>query len=63
MMLEEVAPGIDYEKDVLPFADFPIRVSPGLKQMDERLFHPEPMFLGIEENSPWVTSQPAPVKA
>ncbi|MER3436623.1 MAG: acyl CoA:acetate/3-ketoacid CoA transferase [Chloroflexota bacterium] len=41
----EIAPGIDVERDVLAQAEFPLRVSPGLRLMDARLFRPEPMGL------------------
>ncbi|MBI2764797.1 MAG: malonate decarboxylase subunit alpha [Chloroflexi bacterium] len=48
LVMEEIAPGIDCQAQVLGIADFPIRVAPDLKLMDERLFRPEPMFLGLE---------------
>jgi propionate CoA-transferase len=47
LLLEEIAPGVDCQAQVLDLADFPIRVSPNLKLMDERLFRPEPLFLGL----------------
>jgi acyl CoA:acetate/3-ketoacid CoA transferase len=34
---------------VLSQIDFPIQVASDLKLMDERLFRPEPMFLGLEQ--------------
>jgi propionate CoA-transferase len=46
----EVAPGVDLKRDVLGQADVPLRVSDGLKTMDERLFRPEPF--GLKLNPP-----------
>jgi acyl CoA:acetate/3-ketoacid CoA transferase len=48
LRLDEIAPGIDCKTQVLDLIDFPVEVSPTLKLMDERLFRPEPMFLGLE---------------
>ena len=45
MMLIEVAPGIDLERDILAQMDFAPIVSPNLKTMDARIFRPEPMGL------------------
>lgn len=45
LVLIEVAPGIDIDTQVRPFLDFPLRVAPDCKPMDERLFSPEPMGL------------------
>lgn len=39
LLLTEIAPGVDLEKDVLAHIDFDIKVSPDLKTMDERMFH------------------------
>ena len=39
----EIAPGLDLQRDVLDRAAIPLRVDPDLRQMDARLFHPEPM--------------------
>ena len=44
----EVAPGVDLKRDVLGQADVPLRVSDGLKTMDERLFRPEPFRLKLK---------------
>lgn len=44
--LEELAPGIDCESQVLAMCEFPVKVSPDLKTMDPRLFNPEPLFIG-----------------
>jgi len=41
----EIAPGVDLERDVLAQAAIPLRVSPEIKEMDRRLFLPEPFGL------------------
>lgn len=42
LVLEEIAPGIDLERDILAHMDFPLyRVSESLKQMDAALFEAE----------------------
>lgn len=43
IMLTEIAPGIDLEKDVLAQMDFKPLVSPDLRVMDARIFSPEAM--------------------
>ena len=43
----EIAPGIDLARDVLGQADIPLRVAPDLREMDHRLFRPEPMQLEL----------------
>jgi propionate CoA-transferase len=45
MMLTEIAPGVDLEKDILALMDFKPFISPELKLMDEAIFRPEPMGL------------------
>ena len=45
MVLTEIAPGVDLEKDVLALMAFKPVVSPTLKLMDARLFRAEPMKL------------------
>ena len=45
MMLIEIAPGVDLEKDVLALMDFKPIISPNLKLMDARIFKDEPMGL------------------
>jgi len=45
MMLTEVAPGVDLEKDILSLMDFKPIISPNLKMMDERIFKDEVMGL------------------
>jgi propionate CoA-transferase len=43
LVLTEVARGIDVGGDVLQRIGFPVRVAPGLRPMDARLFRAEPM--------------------
>jgi propionate CoA-transferase len=43
--LIEIAPGIDLERDILAQMQFRPDVSPALKEMDARIFRPEPMGL------------------
>lgn len=47
MMLTEIAPGVDLQKDVLDQIEFKVLVSPQLKLMDERIFTDQVM--GIRE--------------
>jgi propionate CoA-transferase len=50
LVVTEVAPGIDLERDVLGQAEFPLQVSPDVRLMEERLFFPE--LVGLELNGP-----------
>lgn len=45
LLLTEIAPGIDLEKDILAHMEFKPSISPTLKKMDARLFRPEKMGL------------------
>ena len=45
MILTEIAPGVDLQKDILDNMGFVPEISPSLKLMDERLFRPEKMGL------------------
>lgn len=45
MVLIEIAPGVDLEKDILALMDFAPIISPTLKLMDERIFRDELMGL------------------
>ncbi|MCX7694960.1 MAG: acyl CoA:acetate/3-ketoacid CoA transferase [Caloramator sp.] len=47
MVLKEIAPGVDLEKDVLDLMDFKPIVAEDLKLMDERIFREEVMGLKI----------------
>ena len=49
LMVTEIAPGIDLEKDILEKMEFTPLVSPELKLMDERIFRDEPMGLILKE--------------
>ncbi len=44
----EIARGIDLRRDVLDQAEFPLEVSPNLREMDRRLFDPAPIGLDLE---------------
>ncbi len=46
LVVTEVAPGVDLERDVLGQMAFRPKVSPDLKIMDERIFRSEMMGLG-----------------
>lgn len=43
LVLTEMAPGLDLERDVLSACGAPVRVSPELRPMDPRIFHDQPM--------------------
>lgn len=45
LVVTEVAPGVDVERDVVRQAACALRVAPDLKMMDARLFDPSPMHL------------------
>jgi propionate CoA-transferase len=49
LVVTEIAPGIDLERDVLGCASFKLGVSPDLRVMDETLFRPEPFGLKLLE--------------
>jgi len=51
MMLTEVAPGIDLDRDILAQMDFVPIISPNLKTMDARIFRPEPMGLSTTQHA------------
>jgi propionate CoA-transferase len=46
--LAEIAPGIDLERDILPHMGFRPRMADNLREMDARLFRPEPMGLAAD---------------
>lgn len=52
ILLTEVAPGIDYQKDVIGLLDFPVQVSENLKEMDPRIFREEPMGISLRSKQP-----------
>lgn len=43
LVLSEIAPGVDVERDVIHQMGFRPKVSPQLQEMDERIFSPQPM--------------------
>ena len=45
LLLTEIAPGVDLERDVLAHMDFAPAVAPDLREMDPRIFSDEPMGL------------------
>ena len=45
LLLTEIAPGVDLEKDILSQMDFKPIISRDLKLMDEAIFKDEPMGL------------------
>jgi propionate CoA-transferase len=47
--LIETAPGIDVQSDIIEKLDFEIEIASNLKQMDERIFQPEPMGMRFSE--------------
>lgn len=47
LMVTEIAPGLDLQRDVLDQAATPLMVSPALREMDARLFQPELMGLDL----------------
>jgi acyl CoA:acetate/3-ketoacid CoA transferase len=48
LLLVEVAPGVDVDRDIRSKAGFPLRVAPECRPMDARIFRPEPMGLAAE---------------
>jgi acyl CoA:acetate/3-ketoacid CoA transferase len=48
LVLTEMAPGIDLERDLQGRIDFPLRLAPNLRSMDARLFRAEPLGLAAE---------------
>ena len=47
IVLTEIAPGIDLTTHILDQSEFPLIVSPGLREMDARLFHPQAIGLSL----------------
>jgi len=48
LLLFEVAPGVDLDRDIRSKVGFPLRVAPECRTMDARIFRPEPMGLAAE---------------
>lgn len=51
LVVREIAPGVDLQRDVLAQASFALRVDPQLKTMDAALFRANPMGLGLKERA------------
>ena len=51
LMVTEIAPGVDLDRDVLQQMEFEPLVSPEVKLMDARLFDPAPMNLASDLNA------------
>ena len=47
MVLTEIAPGVDLDKDVLQLMDFKPIIAADLKLMDARIFQDAPMGLSV----------------
>ncbi|MCR9088853.1 MAG: acyl CoA:acetate/3-ketoacid CoA transferase [Rhodobacteraceae bacterium] len=45
LVVTEIAPGVDLQRDVLDLVEVPLRVSDDLREMDGALFRPEPIGL------------------
>ncbi len=52
LTVTEIAPGIDLQRDVLDRVSIPLLVDPNLREMDARLFRPEPMGLVLPDRAP-----------
>ena len=48
LVVQEIAPGVDLQRDVLDQAEIPLRVAGGLRQMDTALFSPQPFGLTLQ---------------
>jgi acyl CoA:acetate/3-ketoacid CoA transferase len=47
IVVTEIAPGVELQSNILDQSEFPLIVSPRLKEMDRRLFHPDIMGLTL----------------
>jgi propionate CoA-transferase len=56
-VLEEIAPGVDLQRDVLDLMQFKPIISQTLKTMDEKIFYPELMKIGQERNERTVANE------
>ena len=48
LVVTEVAPGIDVQRDILALAETPLTLSPDLRVMDAALFQPGTFGLDLE---------------
>jgi propionate CoA-transferase len=51
LVVREIAPGVDLQRDVLAQASFALKVDPQLKIMDAALFRDAPMRLALKERA------------
>ncbi len=51
LVVREIAPGVDLQRDVLGQAEFALKVSPNLRTMEERLFREDPLGLRLPERA------------
>ena len=49
IVVTEIAPGVELQSNILDQSEFPLIVSPQLKEMDARLFRPEVMGLALHD--------------
>ena len=47
IVVTEIAPGVNLQANILDQSEFPLIVSPSLKEMDAKLFRPEKMGLVV----------------
>jgi len=52
LVVREIAPGIDLQRDVIAQSEVPLRASSDLRVMDAALFRPEPFGLQLKAPSP-----------
>jgi propionate CoA-transferase len=48
LVVKEIAPGVDLQRDILDQAEFPLEVASDLRLMDAALFRPEPIGLTLK---------------
>ena len=48
LLVTEIAPGVDLERDIIAQVEIPLNIAPDLRTMPEKLFRPEPIGLGAE---------------
>jgi acyl CoA:acetate/3-ketoacid CoA transferase len=51
LTVTEVAPGISVQRDILDRTSVALRISPELRQMDARLFRPDPIGLRLADRA------------
>ena len=48
LLVTEIAPGVDLERDILAQVEIPLKVAADLQMMPARLFRPDPIGLGMD---------------